>query len=301
MTTADELFHVDASGERAIFDDVLADGLDGDLDARIPALRELLESRDAYKRLSAARMLVAWDDPVGLEALIGWAREPARAPYGAVANRFTGEDTTFGHLADALGAGGHTPRAASVRAARVSAGRALLSIFEDYDFERYLAFALYDDVLRKSLVDEIAAAVERALRVLDSGDRALVRPLDADRRAARAAGEGVRRGGRGVRDAADRAGPQVLADAARAQRRDGGRHRPGDLGRARAAARIIRSRRARRGPRRDEPPPQPLNSGRARRTARSQRSRASPRPAREARRRARRTRELANRAPSGCS
>ena len=82
MTTADELFHVDAEGERTIFDDVLADGLEGALDERIPALRELLESHDPYERLSAARMLVAWDDPVGLEALIGWAREPSRALTG---------------------------------------------------------------------------------------------------------------------------------------------------------------------------------------------------------------------------
>ena len=45
----------------------------------------------------------------------------------------------------------------------------MLNIFEDYDFERYLSFTLYDDVLRKSLVDEIAAAADRALRVLESG------------------------------------------------------------------------------------------------------------------------------------
>jgi len=42
MTTADELFHLDGEGERTILDDVLADGLEGALDDRIPALRELL-------------------------------------------------------------------------------------------------------------------------------------------------------------------------------------------------------------------------------------------------------------------
>ena len=43
--TADELFYTDADGESASFVDVIDEGLEGDLDDRIPALRELLAGR----------------------------------------------------------------------------------------------------------------------------------------------------------------------------------------------------------------------------------------------------------------
>ena len=168
MTTADDLFHTDADGERAMFVDVLADGLEGELDDRIPALRELLEASDVSDRLFAALLLVAWDDPVGLERAIAWARDPGSAPFGAVADRFTAEDTTFGQLANALGSGGHSPRAAGAWPSRVALGRALLAIFEDHDFERHFGGALYEDPrLRKGLVDEIAAAARRAIDRLE--------------------------------------------------------------------------------------------------------------------------------------
>lgn len=164
-----DLLHLDLDGEEADLDDLQADGLDGALDDRIPALLELLEHGTPDERYSAAYLLIAWDVPEALETLIRWAEHPDELPR-AVDNRFTGGDASFGQLAESLGAGGKSPRAAGTVRLRVAAGRALLRLVEDEDLERHLSVALgWNDLLRKSLIDETVAAADAAIGALERG------------------------------------------------------------------------------------------------------------------------------------
>ena len=117
---SDDLFYTDLEGEQAMLVDVIDDGLEGELDDRIPELRRLLSEGDAEERLNAARMLVAWADPVGIEALLYWAEHPDESP-GAAVNRFTGGDATFARLADALRTSQYSVRADEHDAQRVDA------------------------------------------------------------------------------------------------------------------------------------------------------------------------------------
>jgi len=162
---SDDLFHTDLEGEQAMLVDVIDDGLEGELDDRIPALRELLTSGDDGERLNAARMLVSWCDPVGFEALLAWTANPDRAP-GAAVNRFTGGDADFSRLADALRTSQYSIHADDARELRVQAGRALLELVVDYDFERELSAAV--NPLRVELLPDITRAAERAVDALDS-------------------------------------------------------------------------------------------------------------------------------------
>lgn len=163
---SDDLFHTNLDGEPAMLVDVMDDGLDGELDDRIPALRQLLSAGDPDERLSAARLLVAWADPVGIEALLYWATHPDEAP-GAAVNRFTGADATFARLADALRTSQYSVRAAEHEGLRIDAGRALLELVEDYDFERELAAAVAP--LRVPLAGDILRAADRAADAVTGG------------------------------------------------------------------------------------------------------------------------------------
>ena len=157
---SDDLFHTDLEGEHAMLVDVIDDGLEGELDDRIPQLRRLLSEGDDEERLNAARMLVAWCDPVGFEALLAWAAKPDSSP-GAAVNRFTGDDATFARLADALRTSQYSIHADEQRSLRADAGRALLELVEDYDFERELSAAV--SPLRADLLPELTRAAERAV------------------------------------------------------------------------------------------------------------------------------------------
>jgi hypothetical protein len=161
---SDDLFHTNLDGEPAMLVDVMDDGLDGELDDRIPALRRLLAEGDAEERLSAARLLVAWADPAGIEALLHWAAHEDESP-GAAVNRFTGGDATFARLADALRTSQYSVRAAEHEALRIAAGRALLELVEAHDFERELGAAV--NPVRGPLAPDIRRAAERAIEALD--------------------------------------------------------------------------------------------------------------------------------------
>jgi hypothetical protein len=165
------LFHTDADGEEAIFVDVMADSADGRLDDRIPALRLLLERGSADERLSAAMLLIAADDQLALRELIRWTTLPDDVPWGGV-NRFTGEDTTFGWLADALAHGGDTARAAAALPVRIQATRGLLRLAAHHDCERDLGHLLIRaDTIRPAVRDDIAAAAEESITLLEQRHR----------------------------------------------------------------------------------------------------------------------------------
>lgn len=154
--TSDQLFHTDADGESAAFVDVIDEGLEGDLDDRIPALRALLADGTDDERRNAGIMLASWGDEVGLRALIGWAQEPAEA---------------LGELADALRTARLSSRAEPSEALRAEAYRALLDQAADADVGRELGYALVADAtVRPHVAGDLAAAVERAVERLEDGD-----------------------------------------------------------------------------------------------------------------------------------
>ncbi|MDA0185344.1 hypothetical protein OJ997_33875 [Solirubrobacter phytolaccae] len=158
--TSDQLFHTDADGESAAFVDVIDEGLEGDLDDRIPALRALLADGTDDERLQAGIMLASWGDEAGLRALIDWADEPDTSPVDE-----------FGALADALRAARLSSRTDATEALRADAYRALLAIAADVDFGRDLGYALVADTRVRALVaGDVEAAAERAIGRLEDGD-----------------------------------------------------------------------------------------------------------------------------------
>lgn len=154
--TGDQLFHTDGDGESAAFADVIDEGLEGDLDDRIPALRALLADGTDDERRNAGIMLASWGDEAGLRAVIGWAQPPAEAPD---------------ELADALRTARLSTRAEASEALRADAYRALLALAADADLGRELGYALVADAaVRPHVAGDLDAAVERAVERLEDGD-----------------------------------------------------------------------------------------------------------------------------------
>jgi len=159
--TSDQLFHTDADGESASFVDVIDEGLEGDLDDRLPALRALLADGTDDERLNAGIMLASWGDEAGLRAVIEWAREPDASPVDELAA-----------LADALRTARLSSRAETSEPLRADAFRALLDRAADADVGRELGYALVADATVRPLVaDDIGASVERALERLERDDQ----------------------------------------------------------------------------------------------------------------------------------
>lgn len=162
----------DREGNRAFFWDVVADGLEGELDDRVPALRRLCESASPDERLRACAMLVSWCDRSGLQTLIDWASTPCDdEPV-----RYTGEfgwEPSFEILADALHTSSRCELAADAEDLRTEAMRALLRVAHRCPMGRELASALYsDDVILERVRDELQAAAGRSLaRLEDRKDR----------------------------------------------------------------------------------------------------------------------------------
>lgn len=69
MTSIDALLYTDREGDATSVADLIDDGLEGGYEDRIPALRQLCVDGPPDHRVEACEVLVAWSDPVGLEAL----------------------------------------------------------------------------------------------------------------------------------------------------------------------------------------------------------------------------------------
>lgn len=144
MTTPNPtlLFHTDAQNQPASFLDVVADGLDGGLDARIPALLQLLHAPGAESALKAAVMLISWGRPEAFRALETWTRRPGRAPWAGqtiTTQRHSGGDGSWSLLADALRTSRYAHARPGLDAERLSALRCLLRLTRSEDFDRSLA------------------------------------------------------------------------------------------------------------------------------------------------------------------
>ncbi|WP_354698999.1 hypothetical protein DSM112329_04699 [Paraconexibacter sp. AEG42_29] len=176
--TPDELLTLDLDGTPLPFHDLVADGLERDYSARVPALRGLIGAGTGRRQAFAAALLAAWGDRDGLLAISGWAQDPAAVPWAAdpaVEDRFGQGDATFGMLAWALSVEGDRPVTEPVAQLRVGATRALLLLADRVRFDGDLALLLdLDPVLAARVGPELTWAVAEAAAAA-RGDRPQLR------------------------------------------------------------------------------------------------------------------------------
>jgi len=145
MTSAPDLrllFSTDAANRAASFHDVIGDGLEGELDDRIPDLLVLLHSQDGASALKAAVMLTSWGHPEAFQTLERWSRQPTSAPWTSpslVHHRHSGANEGWAMLADAIRTSRYAVERPGLESARISALRSLLSLTLTEDFDRSLA------------------------------------------------------------------------------------------------------------------------------------------------------------------
>lgn len=169
MTTLDLklLFRTDAQGHPASFLDVIDDGLEGELDERIPDLLVALHSPEGEVSLKAAVMLLSWGHRETLQALRGWSMQPGDAPWAGQSitqQRHSGADGSWSMIADALQTSQYANERPGLDTDRLSALRALLHLSVSEDFDRSLATAIASiPGAAEHLADELDAAIERLI------------------------------------------------------------------------------------------------------------------------------------------
>lgn len=169
MTTLDlkTLFRRDALGQLASFSDVISDGLDGELDERIPDLLVLLRGSHGESSLKAAVMLVSWGHPAALRALERWSLQPGSAPWAGTPlaqQRHSGADGSWSMFAEALRTSRYASERPGLGAERISALRALLQLSISEDFDRSLTTAISSITgAPAALADDLDAAITALL------------------------------------------------------------------------------------------------------------------------------------------
>lgn len=168
------LLHTDFDGNPAEPDDVIADALDDDgCLERAPGPIAILQDRaaDPAGRLLACRALTSWADPLGYDTVLEAAAGPDDVVWhGRSADRFFGQDDTFGRLADAVGASPDMVDERGTAELRIAAARALLSLTDRVQFDRHMSSLLFREIVEAAR-DEIDATVERGIDRLVSGER----------------------------------------------------------------------------------------------------------------------------------
>lgn len=161
MTSNDveDLLFTDIEGSPISVEDLMDEGPTLYLD-RIPSLRELVHAGSPYHRLLAAALLTAWGQPDGFESVIRWANDPRRSPWAdepVTFDRFSGTDSAFEVLADAVRTSFWEEPTATLRALQAEALRALLGASTSHFVGRSLSVAA-------SLDYQVAREIEPALR-----------------------------------------------------------------------------------------------------------------------------------------
>lgn len=168
MTDFDPVFFTDLDGVRMSLDEVIYSGLDRDYSSRYPRLREYLRAGNSEQQAFAAAMLASWGVRDGLLAVTAWGRAPHTAPWVGeppLRDRFTGVDSTFALLTDALRTAQDIDLTAPCVALRVDAARALLLAYDQVFFDRSMPLLMAEDRgLARTCASEIAQAVERSVR-----------------------------------------------------------------------------------------------------------------------------------------
>lgn len=173
---AEALLFTDRHGQRAQLQDVIDDGMEGGYEDRIPGLIQLQESGDPYHRLLATVMLASWGEPAGFKMLTRWANDPDHAPWAGApvtVDRFSGADSAFETLADALRASFYSARADSIKRLQVEAARALLHASSTHYVGRTLMVAITSDRDVTASVDtDLRKAIEAGITALRQGNGA---------------------------------------------------------------------------------------------------------------------------------
>lgn len=178
MDTPEALLFTDLHGEEANLEDVLADGLDGDVSARVPGLVRLLRTGPEHQ-LPAAILLLGWGQPEGFDALHRWAAAPDQVPWRDKPwtwDRFSGDDDAFGRLAWAVEQSKWLPEDSDLKARQLFAFRALLAISGQVYVGRALGEALAAQPwLAAGLVGELGEALAAGARALELQDSRALR------------------------------------------------------------------------------------------------------------------------------
>lgn len=170
----EQILFMDNEGNASSLEDIIADGLDGEYEDRIPALVELLSSGTPYHRLMACIILTSWGHPTGFQFLIKWASSPNSSPWSqepVSVDRIYGVNDAFENLADALKTSYWNDETAELREMQREAAKALLSIYSDYFFGQTLALALLKDpVWQSSRQNEIIDTLKSCMQIIQSSE-----------------------------------------------------------------------------------------------------------------------------------
>jgi uncharacterized protein YjbI with pentapeptide repeats len=160
---AEALLFTDRHGERSQLEDVIADGLDGGYEDRVPVLVRLMAEADAPEhRLWACAMLVSWGHAPAFDVLIAWARDPHSLPIQS--------GRGFADLSDALATSCLAAPSGPLTEPRRRAVAALLAIADHQPLGRGIrGVFLRDAELRPALSRELGDAIARSLDVLVGG------------------------------------------------------------------------------------------------------------------------------------
>lgn len=161
------LFHTDAMGQPASFLDVIADGLEGALDGRIPELLVLLNGSEGESALKAGLMLLSWGHPEAYQTLKIWSLQPGTAPWtrkSITKQRHSGADGSWSLIADALRTSRYAKERLGLETDRLAALRSLLCLTIDEDFDRSLATTIgCIPNAAEFLADELDSSIERLI------------------------------------------------------------------------------------------------------------------------------------------
>jgi len=167
------LLYDDREGNRIGLLDVIAEGLDGGYEDRVPALRRLLARGEPGHRLDACEVLTAWGVRDGLLTVVEWAHDPDSVPWAGApvsVNRFGFGDDAFARLAGALQTAGDGRLSEVGAILRTLATRELLVIHDRVFMDRSMPLLLGTDRrLAEDCRPEMSWAVDRGLAAARAG------------------------------------------------------------------------------------------------------------------------------------
>ncbi|OIJ69195.1 hypothetical protein [Streptomyces mangrovisoli] len=167
-----ELLFTDFDGLPAEPDDVIADALDGGYAERTQGLATLLrdEHADPAARFLACCALTSWADPLGYATVVDAAAAPDELTWrGQTYDRFTGQDDTFAHLAEAVGRSRDMVDERGTAAERIEAARALIRIADRVQLDRRASDLLHPEIVSECQED-LSEAVDRGIARLEGGE-----------------------------------------------------------------------------------------------------------------------------------
>ena len=171
----EKILFTDRKGNTLPLEEVIADGLDGGYEERVPALMELVKTGSPYYRLMACIVLTSWGHRLGFETIIDWASDLTAVPWAresVTVDRIYSADDAFENLADALRTSYWNDTTPDLRKMQRDTARALLRIYPQVFFGRTLALALLRDKIWQSYgQSEIAKTILTSINTAQTGKK----------------------------------------------------------------------------------------------------------------------------------